>query len=145
MTGAPARGKSHHRDPQPTMTGAFRTALLALSVVTMCLPTGTPLPLLWVAPLIGVELHLRGRRLTDAQLATLGYAWVGLSAVGVPFTGGSRSGLLPLILGGAYLAGLGGGTTGVLIESGLASGVLLGGWTFARSAVSDSAGAYLVS
>jgi signal transduction histidine kinase len=145
MLGEPARAQTQYRDPQPAMTAAFRTALLSLTTLLMSLQLDSALSLLWVAPLAGVELYVRGRRLSDAQLERLGYLWVTLSAAGVIFTGGSRSDLLPLILGGAYLAGLGAGTLGVLTQSGLGSAVLLAVWVSAHSQLTDSAVTYLVS
>ncbi|MDX6230963.1 MAG: hypothetical protein QOI76_4353 [Frankiales bacterium] len=143
MRGLSARAGRPSRDPQPGITAAFRVGILAVALVLLLVSQPSPLAALWVLPLIVTELYLRGRGLSDRQLAALAYWWVATSALGVFFTGGGHSAMLPGILVGTFLAGLALGTDGVLVASGIASALLLTVWGVGYRELAEPAQQYL--
>ncbi|MDX6203668.1 MAG: hypothetical protein QOJ83_3168 [Frankiales bacterium] len=139
---SPRSGRAS-RDPQPGITAAFRISILALALALLLASRPSPWDALWLLPLVVTELWVRGRGLADGQLAALAYWWVAISALGVFFTGGSHSPMLPGILVGTFLAGLAFGIDGVLVASGIASVLLLTMWGVGYGQLPEPAQQYL--
>jgi signal transduction histidine kinase len=81
----------------------------------------------WLAALALPEAAIRGRSLSTSKTSLLAVWWTAVAGIGVLFTGGDASPLLPCLPAASFIAGLVGGSYGAIVVNGVASAVLIAG------------------